>query len=82
MDDNENVIFHPQKAKIHQDYRDRTSLLGDVSRKDCSLKIDPLRRSDTGPFYFRIEIKDHNNYSYKEKKVSISMISKWKNLQV
>ncbi|XP_072250621.1 sialic acid-binding Ig-like lectin 13 [Leuresthes tenuis] len=75
MYNDSHVIFHPEKNKIQQDYRGRTSLLGDVSNRTCSLKIDPLRRNDTDPFFFRIEIKDHDKYSYKEAKVSISMIS-------
>lgn len=68
-------IFHPQQSEIQQNYRSRTKLLGDVKNKNCTLMIDPLQSSDTGPFRFRIEMKDFDSYSYSER-VSISVLSK------
>ncbi|CAJ1061631.1 myelin-associated glycoprotein-like isoform X1 [Xyrichtys novacula] len=68
------VIYHPVQDKVLQQYRGRTKLLGDTSQKNCSLMIDPLQQSDSGPFIFRIEIADYDNYSYKSP-VSIRMIS-------
>ncbi|XP_039972936.1 sialoadhesin-like [Xiphias gladius] len=70
------IVYHPVKSKIVQQYKNRAELLGDITQRNCSLKIDPLQQSDRGPFYFRIEIADHNNFSYKDNKVSITMISK------
>lgn len=70
------VIYHPVKSKIVDPYRQRTELLGDISQKNCSLKIDPLKSSDHGPFVFRIEIKNYNSYSYVTNKVTITMNSK------
>ncbi|KAM9352797.1 B-cell receptor CD22-like [Symphorus nematophorus] len=69
------VVYHPVESKVMQQYRGRTELLGDVSKKTCSLKIDPLQPSDHGPFHFRIEIKDYDSYSYIQNTVSITMIS-------
>ena len=60
-----------------QQYRDRTELVGDIMQKNCSLKIEPLQASDAGPFYFRIEIADYDQYSYSHNKISIAMISKY-----
>lgn len=73
--DDKVTIFHPQHSEIQQNYQTRTKLLGDVQNKNCTLMIDPLQASDTGPFRFRIEMKDFDNYSYSEK-VSISVLSK------
>ncbi|XP_027142186.1 sialoadhesin isoform X1 [Larimichthys crocea] len=67
------VIYHPVESKIVDPYRQRTELLGDISQKNCSLKIDPLKSSDHGPFVFRIEIKNYNSYSYVTNKVTITM---------
>ncbi|XP_050931815.1 Schwann cell myelin protein isoform X4 [Lates calcarifer] len=68
------VLYHPVESKIFQGYKTRTKLLGDVSQKNCSLKIDPLRQSDQGNFFFRIEMAGYDSYSYKDKRVSISVI--------
>ncbi|XP_059194473.1 myelin-associated glycoprotein-like [Centropristis striata] len=69
------LIYHPDKSKVMQQYRGRTELLGDVRQKNCTLKMDPLQQSDQGPFYFRIEMADYEKYSYRDNPVSISMIS-------
>ncbi|XP_056236092.1 sialoadhesin-like [Seriola aureovittata] len=74
--DSDEIIYHPVESKIVQQYRSRTALLGNVTQKNCSLKIDPLEEKDQGPFYFRIEIADYNNFSFKENRVSISMTGK------
>uniref|UniRef100_A0A3Q3X6H2 Ig-like domain-containing protein n=1 Tax=Mola mola TaxID=94237 RepID=A0A3Q3X6H2_MOLML len=68
-------IYHPVKSNIMQQYQNRTELVGDIMQKNCSLKIEPLQKSDTGPFYFRIEIADYDKFSYILKKVSIAMIN-------
>lgn len=70
-------IYHSHKSKILEEYRNRTTLLGDLREKKCSLKIDPLLQRDQGPFYFRIEITNVNKYTYVNNKVSIEMISEY-----
>ncbi|XP_021447581.2 sialoadhesin-like [Oncorhynchus mykiss] len=69
------TIYHPDSSNIIKDYRGRTELVGDLRQKNCSLRIDPLNDSDKGSFTFRIEMEDHNKYSYKEDKVSITVSS-------
>nr|XP_019948347.1 PREDICTED: myelin-associated glycoprotein-like isoform X1 [Paralichthys olivaceus]XP_019948348.1 PREDICTED: myelin-associated glycoprotein-like isoform X1 [Paralichthys olivaceus] len=76
MEETNHFVYHPDKSQIVQQYRDRTELLGDITHKNCSLKIDRLQQSDQGPFHFRIELENLNNFSYKEHKVSIAMIGK------
>ncbi|XP_035772300.1 myelin-associated glycoprotein-like [Neolamprologus brichardi] len=68
------VICHSDKSQTSGQFRNRTKLLGDLSKKNCSLMIDDLQQSDVGPLYFRIEIKGYDQYSYKSNKVSVSVI--------
>ncbi|XP_073719465.1 sialic acid-binding Ig-like lectin 14, partial [Misgurnus anguillicaudatus] len=64
---------HKVISKIISKFRGRTSLLGDLIHKNCTLKINPLNHSDAGSYIFRIEIKYFNKYSYMESKVSITV---------
>ncbi|XP_019211710.1 myelin-associated glycoprotein-like [Oreochromis niloticus] len=70
---NDQVICHSNASQILDPFLNRTKLLGDLSMKNCSLMIENLQQSDGWPFYFRIEIKGYNQYSYINDKVSISL---------
>lgn len=76
MDSRNKLIYHSDNSEVMQEYQNRTKLLGDLSQKNCSLEIDPLKPHDHGPFHFRIEIPTLDSYSYNHNKVSISMMSK------
>ncbi|XP_035772299.1 myelin-associated glycoprotein-like [Neolamprologus brichardi] len=73
--DNDQVVCHSDASQTLDQFRNRTKLLGDLSKKNCSLMIDDLQQSDGGTFYFRIEITDYDKYSYKNNKVSISFVN-------
>ncbi|XP_061572558.1 sialic acid-binding Ig-like lectin 13 isoform X2 [Cololabis saira] len=75
VNDADGYIFHPQGSPMLQQYRGRTKLVGNIRDKNCSLKIERLQESDSGSFFFRIEIKDYNSFSYKDQKVTISVKS-------
>lgn len=77
---NQDRIYHPDRSSVLQDYKDRTQLVGDLQVKNCSLRIDPLHQSDTGPFHFRVEIKDYNMYSYADNAVYIDIKGKFEQL--
>ncbi|XP_062873410.1 sialoadhesin-like [Trichomycterus rosablanca] len=71
--DDSKKIYDSETSKISSEFQGRTSLLGDLSHNNCSLKINHLRSSDKGPFMFRIEIKDYDQYTYQRNKVSVSV---------
>uniref|UniRef100_A0AAY4ESU7 Ig-like domain-containing protein n=1 Tax=Denticeps clupeoides TaxID=299321 RepID=A0AAY4ESU7_9TELE len=71
--DSRENIYHPEKSKVDAKYKGRTRLLGDLSHRNCSLKIEPLKRSDKGPYTFRVEIEDKDKYSFKNSRVSITI---------
>ena len=77
FDQDQHMVYHPNSTLVAEAFRGRVALLGDESGKDCSLVINPVRTSDTGPFHFRIEITGYNNYSYREKPVSVTVKSKY-----
>ncbi|XP_046718948.1 myelin-associated glycoprotein-like isoform X2 [Silurus meridionalis] len=67
------TVFHTETSKISSTFQQRTSLLGDLGHRNCSLKINPLRSSDSGPFTFRIEIEDFDKFTFGHNKVSVSI---------
>ncbi|XP_026227499.1 sialoadhesin-like isoform X2 [Anabas testudineus] len=71
----EDVIYHKDNNQIKQEYKGRTELVGDITQKNCSLKIYSLRQSDRAPFYFRIELGGYDQHSYRNNEVSITVIS-------
>ncbi len=67
------TVYHTDTSKIIDSFKGRTSLIGDLRKNDCSLKISSLSSSDTGPFMFRIEIKHLDKFTYEKNKVSITV---------
>ncbi len=72
----ESTVYDRDTSKIIDSFKGRTSLIGDLHKNDCSLKISSLSSGDTGSFMFRIEIKDLGKYTYEENKVSITVKGK------
>ncbi|KAG5855833.1 hypothetical protein ANANG_G00000790 [Anguilla anguilla] len=66
-------IYHPDSSKVMEEFRGRANLIGDLTGKNCSLRIKDLKKKDNGPFIFRIEIRDFNKYSYTDNMVSIDV---------
>ncbi|CAL8286743.1 unnamed protein product [Merluccius merluccius] len=73
LDKQNRIVYHPDSSKMRETFASRVQLLGALSRKNCTLTIDPVQEIDKGPFHFRIEIKHYNNYSYKENEVSVAV---------
>uniref|UniRef100_A0A3B4C815 Ig-like domain-containing protein n=1 Tax=Pygocentrus nattereri TaxID=42514 RepID=A0A3B4C815_PYGNA len=71
--DSNEIVYHSSTTKISTNFQHRTSLLGELRHRNCSLKISPLQHTDSGPFTFRIEIEDFNKYSFAKNKVSITV---------
>ncbi|XP_059194495.1 myelin-associated glycoprotein-like [Centropristis striata] len=63
------------KWKLPVEYKKRTQFLGKLQAHNCTMLLDSVRKTDVGPFYFRIEMPQYKSYSYTKKAVSIDVIS-------
>ncbi|XP_026040916.1 myelin-associated glycoprotein-like isoform X2 [Astatotilapia calliptera] len=68
------VICHSDASQTPAQFWSRTKLLGDLSKKNCSLMIDKLTRRDEGTFHFRIIMEAYTVFSYSKNKISVSVI--------
>uniref|UniRef100_A0A8C1GB28 Si:dkey-238d18.5 n=1 Tax=Cyprinus carpio TaxID=7962 RepID=A0A8C1GB28_CYPCA len=71
----ESTVFHTDASNIIDSFKGRTSLNGDLGKKDCSLKISSLSSSDAGSFIFRTEIKDLDNIMEKMMEKTLDILS-------
>ncbi|XP_078511596.1 sialic acid-binding Ig-like lectin 13 [Lissotriton helveticus] len=64
---------------IRADTRGRFKLVGDVTRRDCSLRIDDVRRWDEGSYYFRYEHSPYSSikYSYAQFSLRLTVVDLW-----
>ncbi|KAL0984794.1 hypothetical protein UPYG_G00147000 [Umbra pygmaea] len=67
----ENLIVHSNtNSKVMEDYRQRVSLLEkDLTKKNCSVIINNIRKSDEGYYALRLS----RGYTYTTKKVKITV---------
>ncbi|XP_039626524.1 sialic acid-binding Ig-like lectin 13 [Polypterus senegalus] len=66
-------VFNSRGAKVLSGFMGRTALLGNVADQNCSLQIQNLRHEDNGSYYFRIEVKGLNNYSFINNMVTLQV---------
>ncbi|KAM9469195.1 sialic acid-binding Ig-like lectin 14 [Clarias gariepinus] len=71
----ERKIYDEDSLNIADSFKDRTKLIGQLSKKNCSLEIDDVKDHDNGPFCFRIEIPGRDKFSFVEQCVDIIMKS-------
>uniref|UniRef100_A0A8C4TGA7 Immunoglobulin domain-containing protein n=1 Tax=Erpetoichthys calabaricus TaxID=27687 RepID=A0A8C4TGA7_ERPCA len=69
-------VFNSRGAKVLSGFKGRTTLLGNVADQNCSLQIQNLRHEDNGSYYFRIEVKGLNNYSFINNMVTLQVTGK------
>uniref|UniRef100_A0A3B4XUH4 B-cell receptor CD22 first Ig-like domain-containing protein n=1 Tax=Seriola lalandi dorsalis TaxID=1841481 RepID=A0A3B4XUH4_SERLL len=70
---NKIVSTNLPKWKMTNEYKKRTQFLGDLKMRNCTVLLDGVRRTDVGPFYFRIEIPQYKSFSYTKNTVSIDV---------
>ncbi|KAM7382721.1 hypothetical protein PAMP_002438 [Pampus punctatissimus] len=75
-------IYHEDKTLIMENFRGRTTLLGNLGQDNCTLEITEIKDHDNGPFCFRIELvptgtetSKIDKFSFVDNCVSFKMIT-------
>ncbi|XP_063055814.1 myelin-associated glycoprotein isoform X2 [Engraulis encrasicolus] len=58
------VVFKSRTDIVHESYKGRTKLLGDLHQKNCTLKISNIGPEHSGKYYFRADLGGANIYTY------------------
>uniref|UniRef100_H3A7J1 Myelin associated glycoprotein n=1 Tax=Latimeria chalumnae TaxID=7897 RepID=H3A7J1_LATCH len=60
------VVFKSRTRIVHESFKGRTELIGDLNQKNCSLQINQLSPELQGKYYFRVDMGRPNIYTYTE----------------
>ncbi|XP_062872633.1 myelin-associated glycoprotein isoform X2 [Trichomycterus rosablanca] len=58
------VVFKSRTDIVHESYKGRTKLLGDLGQKNCTLQINNLGTELGGKYYFRADLGGANIYTF------------------
>ncbi|KAG9264953.1 myelin-associated glycoprotein-like isoform X1 [Astyanax mexicanus] len=58
------VVYKSRTDIVHESYKGRTRLLGDLSQKNCTLQINNVGVEHSGRYYFRADLGGANIYTY------------------
>ncbi|XP_030638204.1 myelin-associated glycoprotein isoform X2 [Chanos chanos] len=58
------VVFKSRTDIVHESYKGRTKLLGDLTQKNCTLQISNIGPEHSGRYYFRADLGGANMFTY------------------
>lgn len=58
------VVFKSRTDVVHESYKGRTKLLGDLHQRNCTLLINNIGTEHSGRYYFRADLGGANIYTY------------------
>ncbi|XP_067367034.1 myelin-associated glycoprotein isoform X1 [Channa argus] len=58
------VVFKSRTDVVHESYKGRTKLLGDLHQRNCTLLISNIGTEHSGRYYFRADLGGANMYTY------------------
>ncbi|CAL9705070.1 unnamed protein product [Knipowitschia caucasica] len=58
------VVFKSRTDVVHESYKGRTKLLGDLHQRNCTLLITNVGSEHSGRYYFRADLGGANMYTY------------------
>ncbi|MBN3325769.1 SIGL5 protein, partial [Atractosteus spatula] len=71
---NKGNIYHNDQTQVLDSFKGRTKLVGKAHEdENCTLEINEVKTHDKGPYWLRVEIPEKDNYSFKEKYVTMAL---------
>ncbi|XP_064160765.1 myelin-associated glycoprotein-like isoform X1 [Anguilla rostrata] len=58
------VVFKSRTDIVHESYKGRTRLLGDLAQRNCTLRIGSVGTEHAGRYYFRADLGGANIFTY------------------
>lgn len=58
------VVFKTRTDIVHESYKGRTKLLGDLNQRNCTLLINNVGAEHSGRYYFRADLGGANMYTF------------------
>uniref|UniRef100_A0A3P9N7R9 Ig-like domain-containing protein n=1 Tax=Poecilia reticulata TaxID=8081 RepID=A0A3P9N7R9_POERE len=67
------VASNDPKFKVVQEYNGRSAITGTIERSICTWQLDDVRETDSGPFYFTIEIPKFTKFVFSKDTVALNV---------
>ncbi|XP_016530563.1 sialic acid-binding Ig-like lectin 14 isoform X1 [Poecilia formosa] len=61
------------ELRLTREFHHRTRMAGSIESGNCTWQLYFVRKTDTGPFYFRIEIPQHKSFTFSNNKVTLDV---------
>ncbi|XP_023187275.1 myeloid cell surface antigen CD33-like [Xiphophorus maculatus] len=59
--------------RLGNEFHMRSRITGTLQSGNCTWQLYGVRETDTGPFYFRIEIPQHKSFTFSKNKVTLNV---------
>ncbi|XP_023187272.1 myeloid cell surface antigen CD33-like isoform X1 [Xiphophorus maculatus] len=59
--------------RLGNEFHHRSRITGTLQSGNCTWQLYGVRETDTGPFYFRIEIPQHKSFTFSKNKVTLDV---------
>ncbi|XP_017164861.1 sialic acid-binding Ig-like lectin 14 isoform X3 [Poecilia reticulata] len=67
------VASNFEDLTLRPEYLHRTRMGGSIQSGNCTWELYGVRKTDTGPFYFKIEIPQHKSFTFSNNKVTLDI---------
>uniref|UniRef100_A0A3B5LBU1 Ig-like domain-containing protein n=1 Tax=Xiphophorus couchianus TaxID=32473 RepID=A0A3B5LBU1_9TELE len=64
-------------AKLTDEFHHRSRIRGTLQSGNCTWQLNRVRETDTGPFYFKIEIPQHKTFTFSQNTVTLDVFREY-----